>query len=554
MPLADPRVRRWRAWALWPALLLCGFLPGCRQPASPPPGSRRLAIVAVDGATWRVISPMMEKGELPRLSGLYRRGSAGLLRSVEPMLPAALWTTVATGMSRGTHGIERASERIPGRYTARPLTADRRRVPALWSIAGARGLTVGVSGWDLTFPAEQVNGYLIAQAYEPGVTGDHGYLHPQGALGETAGVDERLRLSDAAQRVAALDGETRASFDRDLAALSCGLTLYRVYQPRLAFFRFSSIDLVSHRFWQYHEPRYLELAASRGVAIDARRAADLAAALPGAYAVFDEWLGLLLERLPAGSTILLISDHGFRGVDMTDYLHVDLNWLLERLGFLTFGGGQEPDWKRTQAFTLDDVGGMRRPIYLNLKGREEQGLVDPAGAVGLKLKLAETLRGLESHLGGPLFRTVTVDDAPGPGEPDLTVVENMAIDPHGEVLLGDRRQSVASLYRRYGEDFGAHDPEGMLLAAGDGIVVGRTGWTADLQDVAPTVLRLMGLPAASDMPGRMIVAILQGSGAGSEGALVPTYTDLPPAPSPMKRPAALADEELRRLRALGHLR
>src|SRR5678815_1463012 len=132
---------------------------------------------------------------MPHMAGLYRSGSAGLLKSLEPMLPDALWTTVATGKSRGAHAIESATEKVPGKYAARPITADRRRSPALWTIAGARGLTVGVSGWAVTFPVEHVNGYMIAEGFDPAVTGEHGYLYPEGAFGEQAAAGEALGMS-----------------------------------------------------------------------------------------------------------------------------------------------------------------------------------------------------------------------------------------------------------------------------------------------------------------------------------------------------------------------
>ncbi|HZI92939.1 MAG TPA: alkaline phosphatase family protein, partial [Patescibacteria group bacterium] len=164
-------VFRWIV-ASWLLLLLTG----CGGAPVPPPGGRRLVIVAVDGATWHLFSPLMEQGRMPHMAGLYRSGSAGLLKSLEPMLPDALWTTVATGKSRGAHAIESATEKVPGKYAARPITADRRRSPALWTIAGARGLTVGVSGWAVTFPVEHVNGYMIAEGFDPAVTGEHGYL------------------------------------------------------------------------------------------------------------------------------------------------------------------------------------------------------------------------------------------------------------------------------------------------------------------------------------------------------------------------------------------
>ena len=363
-------------------------------------------------------------------------------------------------------------------------------------------------------------------------------------------------MSEEAAKIASLDDELKQEFRQDLAALSRGLALYRVYQPRLAFFRFTSVDLASHRFWQYYETKYLELAASRGGRPDAGREEALVATLPGTYAFFDEWLGLLLERLPEKSTILVLSDHGFRGVEMTDYLHIDLNQLLARLGYLAFSNSGKPDWPRTRAFTLDDVGGVRRPIYLNVKGREERGIVSPAGAGPLRESLASVLRELNTHLGEPLFRSVNIVDSPGAGEPDVTVIENSGIDPRGEIRLGGpgvEPVPVAALYRRYCEDFGTHDPDGILLAAGAGIAAGHIGWAADLYDIVPTVLRLLGLPSASDLPGHAVADILSGP-APEPDRLVPTYNDLPPAPAPVRRPAALAEDELRRLRRHGHLR
>jgi len=536
-------------------VIVLSLIQGCAS-RPVPAGSRQLVIVAADGATWNLMSPLMTRGRLPRLASLYRGGSAGLLRSLEsgeqPVSPAALWTSMATGRPRGAHGIYRAAEKAPGRYALRPLAADRRRAPALWSIASARGLAVGVTEWPVTFPVEPVRGFMIADGYDPQATGDRGYLFPLHALGERPEQEEGLELSAASERIAALDDGLRRSFEQDLASLSRGLALHRVYQPRLCFFRFTSLDLASHRFWEYHERRYLDVAASRGAIVDPVRAAALAEAIPGAYAFFDEWIGLLVERLPEKTTLLIVSDQGFRGAESTDSLHVDLNRLMSRLGYLRLNDGGTLDWSRTQVFSLEEGGGAARSLFLNMKGREAQGTVEPGAAERLKSNLARSLGSLKTEDGQPLFRAVSAVDDPGPSGPEIELVENSGLVPAAFIQVGMQRLQVRDLYRRYGDHLGVHDTAGVLLAAGEGIAAGKTGWSAGLYDLAPTALYLLGLPLASDMPGRAIAEILA-TPPPNEYPAVPTYDDVRAAPAPLRRSDEAAAQELERLEALGHL-
>ncbi len=530
------------------ALVFCG------RAASPPLGARRVVIVAVDGASWDVMSPLLSEGRLPYLAALYRSGSAGLMRSVEPMDPAALWTSVATGRAPADHGIQYAVEKIPGRYAIRPVTAARRRAPALWTIASASGITSGTSNWPQTFPVETVLGFMISEGYDPRLSGDRGYIFPEGALGSGGGEGEPLALSQAVARLASLDEPLLTAFQQDLAALSRALVLYRVHQPRLAFFRFLSVDLVSHRYWHYHEPRYLVVARARGERIERDRAEALAGAVPGAYAFVDECLGMMLQRLPEETALLIVSDHGFRGALTTDFLHVDLNGLLHRLGDFERGEHGGADWGRTRAFNLEDTGSAVRGIHLNIEGREQRGSVARRETAALKESLGRSLRSLVSSKGDPLFLTVRVVEDPAPGSPDIELTENLAIDPLGTIPVGgDPPVLVRDLFRRYDEAFGAHDASGMLLAAGSGIAKGHTGWSADLYDVAPTVLYLLGLPLDAAMRGQPIAAILERAPAG-DYPVTDSYERLPSAPAPAPQPDAAAEKELRGLRDRGHLR
>jgi len=94
----------------------------------------------------------------------------------------------------------------------------------------------------------------------------------------------------------------------------------------------------------------------------------------------------------------------------------------------------------------------------------------------------------------------------------------------------------------------------MLLAAGDGIATGSRGWEAGPYDIVPTLLALLGLPQAEDMPGRPIRAMLTDAAAAAADAMVKSHAGPEAAPSPVLRPEALVERDLRHLREARHLR
>jgi hypothetical protein len=510
----------------------------CAAPAAPPRGPR-VVLVAADGASWQLLSPLLARGDLPHLARLYRSGAAGILKGSEPLSPATVWTTVATGRSRDAHGIAFDAARMAGSRGLRAVTADQRQAAALWEIASAREITVGVADWPATWPAQPVRGFLVAEGYSGETAAGRGYLHPPAALGAGGETGEGLEIPEPLRPSAQMDPFVDQAFAEDLASLSRALSLHRVHQPRLLLLRFRSLDAVAHRFWQYHEPAYLELAASRGEPLDSARAERLRDALAAACRMMDAWIGLLQERLPGDTTLILASGWGLRGVRMTDDLHVDLDALLGLLG---------PDIGGGSLISLDDTGRVPRALYLETAAGAPGGDIPPAAAA-LAQRAGSTLRGLVTDGGDPVFRAVNVTGRAG-SMPAIEVVENREIDPLATVRVGGRSMAVRDLYRRYGDGYAAHDPDGLLLAAGPGITAGAQGWSAGLLDVAPTLLALLGLPAADDMPGHPIPAI---TGAGPEAPRVPTWEGAWPLPVPARREESDARRAFERLRSSGHL-
>jgi predicted AlkP superfamily phosphohydrolase/phosphomutase len=89
-----------RRFGLLGLVVILAGLPGCGTPTDPPP---KVLVIGLDGATFDLLTPWMEQGELPRLRALRDGGISGELLSVIPPLSPPAWTTAATGVNPGKH-------------------------------------------------------------------------------------------------------------------------------------------------------------------------------------------------------------------------------------------------------------------------------------------------------------------------------------------------------------------------------------------------------------------------------------------------------------------
>src|SRR6266571_1592040 len=129
---------------------------------------------------------------------------------------------------------------------------------------------------------------------------------------------------------------------------------------------FDTTDRVQHMFWRYLEEDH---PASRGIPKEQRPNV-----IEDLYTRMDRLVGRVMEQIDGNTLLLVISDHGFksfaRGVNLNAWLHQN--------GYLTLKSGktesgdwfEDVDWSKTRAYTMGLNG-----IYLNLKGREREGIV-----------------------------------------------------------------------------------------------------------------------------------------------------------------------------------
>jgi predicted AlkP superfamily phosphohydrolase/phosphomutase len=138
------------------------FLRPTKKPYSP------VVVIGLDGADWHIIDPLFEKGKLPNLRALVQQGSWGILHTDRPTKSPVIWTSIATGMTMLKHGI------LDYRFVTEndieiPYSAGERRAKTVWNILGEEGHSVGIINWFVTFPAEEVNGFLVSDRFRLGV-------------------------------------------------------------------------------------------------------------------------------------------------------------------------------------------------------------------------------------------------------------------------------------------------------------------------------------------------------------------------------------------------
>jgi len=263
---------------------------------------------------------------------------------------------------------------------------------------------------------------------------------------------------------------------------------------------FDTTDRVQHMFWRYRE-------AGHPAPLD-----DDASAFQGAiersYEQGDEVVREVMQQLRPRDALFVMSDHGFksfrRGVNLNawllreGYLHLrdaasgDAEWL------------REVDWGRTRAYAIG-LGGM----YLNIRGREAQGIVAAAEADALKRELIEKLSGLQDGEPGSIaitrvFDTSAVNAGPyAEVGPDLTLGYAAGYRASWAAAQGQVAGPVfEDNVRRWSGDH-CLDPAlvpGVLFSN-----LRLEASEASLMDLAPTVLALFGVSAPGYMQGRSLI-------------------------------------------------
>ncbi|WP_309493486.1 alkaline phosphatase family protein [Candidatus Hecatella orcuttiae] len=508
---------------------------------------KKVFIFGLDGASYKLTSQWMREGKLPNLSRIRAKGVGGRLISTIPPSSPTSWTSIVTGKNPGKHGIFNFTQRREGGYDMQIANSKLRRTKAIWNILNEAGRKVGIVNLPATYPPDKVDGFMISGIPSPGQTS----AYPKSLMEEISDYKEEVDPMLCGYMA------TRDSFIEELRSIEenrgkTALYLMERYDWDFFLIVFTALDRIQHFFWKYMDPNH--------PSYNPEEAKEYGDTVLSFYQKIDSIIGEIVAKLDEDTVVVALSDHGFEPQYRIFYLD---EWLMslgllklkprstytltrklgpgnvERLfyfqssknGFLLKSRKlmkflrdfiakkalmsilpsfniKDVDWSKTKAYC-----GNYFDIYINLKGREPKGIVNPGEEYEkvrdyiiselYKLKDPETGENLvdkvykrEEIYSGPF-----VDQA-------SDLVFTMKHTDRATPVSNPEALIMPSPIRS-----GAHEAlsveDGIFLMAGNGV---KQGVEVDVRtvDVLPTVLQLMGLPIPDDVDGQVLTNILEG--------------------------------------------
>ena len=333
------------------------------------------------------------RDELPVLSGLMERGAWGRLESCDPPITVPAWSCMMSSRDPGTLGFYGFRNRKDHSYDGLAFaTSDKVRVERLWDILSRQGKHVVALGVPQTFPPRPVNGEMVSCFLTPST--DSKFTYPEDLKDEVRRVvgdymvdvpdyrtDEKDRIlrdiNEMTRRRFALARHLRDTRPWDF------LMLVEMGPDRL-----------HHAFWRFYDHDHPDYEPGNPYEQGFR----------DYYRYLDCEVGALIEGLDDTTALLVVSDHGAQA--MHGGIQVN-EWLMQE-GYLSLvDPPTDADAVRQAPGRLgaDAAWGGRRllpRIFMNVKGREPEGVIDPADYEALRDELIAKLEALGDEDGEPI--------------------------------------------------------------------------------------------------------------------------------------------------------
>ena len=290
------------------------------------PATPKVVVLLFDGASLEYIWTRAADGRLPHFARLIETGAEIDLATIRPTQPDPVWAAALTGMYPWKSGIRSAAayyawgddrpvDLLPDHCFSHALVSLGivRDVPnssavwrarPLWSILADAGVSVGIVRWPLTYPAQPVLGFLVADRFHDligSVLEFNGAAYP-------ADIVPVARASFSSDSGPDLPEDAPADDPASLRDRSYSRAMQSLRQqsnPQLIGLRYQALDQVGHRFWGAAQPR----SAGDPSEEQRRQAAQI---LERAYLAADAEVGTAMASLGPDDLLLVISGFGMQ--------------------------------------------------------------------------------------------------------------------------------------------------------------------------------------------------------------------------------------------------
>ena len=479
-------------------------------------------ILGIDGMDFEMAVKFSDSGLMPALSRIRQNGAFLKAKSPIPPITPTCWTTIATGTNPGTHGVFDFGTRLDNSYEIRLINSNDISAPRFWDYF-PEGITAGILNLPLCWPPRPISGFMICGMDTPSI--QKGVWPPE-LINEIPAdylidtmVHWRNNISGFYDEVIRMM-HIRHSFFMDLI---------RKKVPNIAMPIYVELDRLCHAFFGSDQDQLIQRAY---IEIDS---------------IIDDWANLAQAH---GAFLMIISDHGFSKLEfdlfpnalflqenlmafspekVRSYIIPDQSFpddlrhhwhdlLKQKLPFRPLPskdvsiikGEIDPrykvfsnlDWSKTFAYSH----GLSCGIYLNLQGRESEGIVNPGkDAEKISDQIINLFMKLKSPSGEPIINKVWRREELFIGKmahrsPDLILepakwasttrgaTEFLSVDPIAPPAVNHT---------------GHHNLSACFGMLGDPIRAGITG-ECNLVDFAPCLFALLDLPFPSQIEGRLL--------------------------------------------------
>lgn len=435
--------------------------------------------------------------DLPNIRSLMENGVYGRLESVIPPITVPAWASMTTGKDPGELGFygfrNRKDYSYDGLTFANSTSIKEDTVWDVLSKAGKKAILVGVPQ---TYPPKPINGNMVTCFLTPSTQSQ--YTYPPELKKE---IEEHIggyiidvhdfRTEDKGKILQNIYDMTENHFK---------IIRHLITKKEWDFFMFveMGIDRIQHGFWSCFDENHIKFKSD----------SPFADAIKKYYMYVDREIGKTLELIDENTTVMVVSDHGAKKMDGGICVN---EWLIKE-GYLRlseYPGEVTPfsklkvDWGRTKVWS---EGGYYARIFMNVKGREPLGIIEPSMYENVRdelvLKLSAITDESGKNIGTRVFKPQEIYAKCNGIPPDL-IVHFGNLDWRSVGSVGSGKIHVYE--NDTGPDDANHAQHGIFIMNGPDI--GKNGVRLEdlhIMDIAPTILDVLGEDMPLDMKGKVI--------------------------------------------------
>ncbi|MFH1754158.1 MAG: alkaline phosphatase family protein [Candidatus Latescibacterota bacterium] len=457
---------------------------------------KKLVVIGLDCVTPQLFyGPWLD--EMPNVKKLLQGGIQANMVSTIPPITVPAWTSMMTSYDPGMLGFygfrNRKSYDYESLYFA---TANLIKAKTVWNYLSRKRLRSILLGIPQTYPPKPLNGLMVSSFLTP--SKDVTYTYPP----ELAATLDKVADGDYI-----IDVKNFRTHDKEHLLEQ----IYTMSERRFKTFRYllkneewdfammveMGPDRMHHGFWRYCDTSHRLYEAGN----------QYENVLRDYYIYMDMEIGRVVDELPADTSVIIVSDHGAKGLEGA----ICINEFLINEGLLSVKSYPdkvtrlEPgmiDWGKTKVW---GEGGYYARIFMNVEGREPQGQIPAAGYDAFRKELKDKIEAIPNEKGEAIGTRVFY--------PEEIYRKCNNIPPDLIVYFGDLNwRSAGTIGHRAlhifendtGPDDANHAQEGIFAWHNRGKTSAQKIEKVSIYDIAPSILDFFGIDVPEDMIGTVI--------------------------------------------------